>query len=92
MFHNNSQPAPGEDTLDELLLSSRIRILRLIQTLVPHDLTTAVDDKRRPISSRFAAPTAKSLPVPRDRPRNPAPGPIPPPTFHPPIKKLITAS
>ncbi len=46
MFHNNSQPAPGEDTLDELLLSSRIRILRLIQTLVPHDLTTAVDDKR----------------------------------------------
>ncbi len=46
MFHHNSQPAPNEESLDELLLSSRIKILRLIQTLIPHDVTTAVDDKR----------------------------------------------
>ena len=46
MFLNNSQPAITEDTLDDLLLSARVKILRLIQTLVPHDLTTAVDDKR----------------------------------------------
>lgn len=46
MFHNDSQSAPTEDTLDELLLTSRVKILRLINSLVPHDLTTAVDDKR----------------------------------------------